>query len=613
MLHISRITILSALLAALLGSSSVAESPAILLEKGIYQEETVGDLDAAIAIFQDVIKEVKKSNKYASQAYYRLGKCYLKKQQNPQAIKAFKQVINLYPEEKDLVELAENGLALAKGKLSRSETAKLVDDAIKTISSRTDGDPDVITAVESVSDLNRKVAVEELTKYLTSTDGPARRSAIYILWKGKFDTIDEAVEVLTKLLNHQEEQTRGLAALALGSQKVSSSLKAITTVALTDKDAYARRAATYALGLLGDPAAIPAVKKALEDENNLVRSNAEAALKMLTGKAETAGKNRLRYFVKLVLGKDSMTFQGKVVRWKDLPELLDCLPNRQQTVLEVGTDGNIPSDRLMDALGLAPAHGLEYGSYVGQTELGSTGSPAQKIPTTERSTSSTELKAKLIYWVERFFSQNFRDITERKTLEWGEPVTKANGNFSIRYKYLATVWDKERLVIEQSFIFSPEGEYVSAETLEKGPADKLEPAFSPDAVAVSQGFVDAMRDSNTEEALQLLSDDFQGTKSELSQFSQYMDFSKIKRIATNTKGNSSRTAFSPAIVKADQKRFFLCLELVRNDNDSRTWKIRNVFFNEDEDAEDRKQVIRYVKDINPPSSHTAEVESANQK
>jgi beta-lactamase regulating signal transducer with metallopeptidase domain len=67
--------------------------------------------------------------------------------------------------------------------------------------------------------------------------------------------------------------------------------------------------------------------------------------------------------------------------------------------------------------------------------------------------------------VEDFFSHNFRDITSRDTIEWGEVEKLPNGNASIRYKYNATIWDKEKKVMEQVFTFNPKGEYVSVEDL----------------------------------------------------------------------------------------------------------------------------------------------------
>lgn len=77
-----------------------------------------------------------------------------------------------------------------------------------------------------------------------------------------------------------------------------------------------------------------------------------------------------------------------------------------------------------------------------------------------------ELKA----LVEKFFTRNYRDITDRKTLEWGDVQKEAGGNFSIRYKYLATIWDKDKLIIEELFTFGPDGQFVSVKNLGKTPA-----------------------------------------------------------------------------------------------------------------------------------------------
>ncbi len=71
-------------------------------------------------------------------------------------------------------------------------------------------------------------------------------------------------------------------------------------------------------------------------------------------------------------------------------------------------------------------------------------------------------------WVERFFSENFRDITSRKTLKWGDMKTNDDGTFSIDYQYEATIWNKDKKVIEQRFTFDKTGKYVGHETLESG-------------------------------------------------------------------------------------------------------------------------------------------------
>lgn len=63
--------------------------------------------------------------------------------------------------------------------------------------------------------------------------------------------------------------------------------------------------------------------------------------------------------------------------------------------------------------------------------------------------------------VEDFFQDNFHDITSRETLEWGDLETSSEGNVAIRYKYRAKIWDKDTVVKNQVFTFSPKGEFVS--------------------------------------------------------------------------------------------------------------------------------------------------------
>jgi hypothetical protein len=70
--------------------------------------------------------------------------------------------------------------------------------------------------------------------------------------------------------------------------------------------------------------------------------------------------------------------------------------------------------------------------------------------------------------IEDFFQDNFRDITSRETLEWGELEKKSDGDVSLRYKYRAKIWDKDTVIKSQVFTFSSKGEFVSVEDLNQG-------------------------------------------------------------------------------------------------------------------------------------------------
>ncbi|MBN2476754.1 MAG: type II secretion system major pseudopilin GspG [Pirellulales bacterium] len=91
---------------------------------------------------------------------------------------------------------------------------------------------------------------------------------------------------------------------------------------------------------------------------------------------------RPRYFVRLVLGDDTMTLEGATTTWEELPELLERVPNRGQTVLEIAVAAEKPSDKqradaMRRASGLARRFGFEYPSIVGVHPLGSRGAPPQ--------------------------------------------------------------------------------------------------------------------------------------------------------------------------------------------------------------------------------------------
>jgi hypothetical protein len=73
--------------------------------------------------------------------------------------------------------------------------------------------------------------------------------------------------------------------------------------------------------------------------------------------------------------------------------------------------------------------------------------------------------------VEDFFSKNFRDITSRETIEWGEVAKQSSGNSSIRYKYRAKIWDKDTKIMNQVFTFDPKGKFVSFKNVDGFPKD----------------------------------------------------------------------------------------------------------------------------------------------
>ena len=259
-----------------------AEPASVLLEKAIHQEQAVGDLDAAMKIYRKIVDDARANRPHVAEAHYRLGVCYLKKKQHARATAAMKELIRLYPEQKELVGKARRALATARGRLTGAEVSKIVTDAVNVIATCAETDPRLAKALESLSGLNGSAVVDELVKHLAAEKNVIRRAAVFALWKGDIGDVRPAVPSLLKLCSHKEALTRGMAALTRGGKKVDSGYERLCEMALKDADGYARRCAAYALGLLGRDEARGVLEKVLKDKDQFVRGNAEAALAMLS-------------------------------------------------------------------------------------------------------------------------------------------------------------------------------------------------------------------------------------------------------------------------------------------------------------------------------------------
>lgn len=76
-----------------------------------------------------------------------------------------------------------------------------------------------------------------------------------------------------------------------------------------------------------------------------------------------------------------------------------------------------------------------------------------------------------------------RDITARKSIEWGDVRKDEQGNRTIRYKYDATIWDKDVYTMNQVFTFDAKGNILNMENVEGFPRKKTEkPVNSSQAI-----------------------------------------------------------------------------------------------------------------------------------
>ena len=97
------IKIILFLAVVLITSAALAKSASVLLQEGLYAEEVDGDLDAAIKIYAQVIKDGSGQRSHIAQAMYRQGMCYLKKQQEQQAKLVFDELLADYSDQTKII------------------------------------------------------------------------------------------------------------------------------------------------------------------------------------------------------------------------------------------------------------------------------------------------------------------------------------------------------------------------------------------------------------------------------------------------------------------------------------------------------------------------------
>ena len=75
---------------------SAAQPPSELLEKGIYTQDTVGDVDRALAIFRQVLKAPVRQRRYVAQAQARIVRCLVQKGDSAAAAHEFDRLVRDY-------------------------------------------------------------------------------------------------------------------------------------------------------------------------------------------------------------------------------------------------------------------------------------------------------------------------------------------------------------------------------------------------------------------------------------------------------------------------------------------------------------------------------------
>ena len=204
-------------------------------------------------------------------------------------------------------------------------------------------------------------------------------------------------------------------------------------------------------------------------------------------------KQRERHFVRLVLGKDRMTFEGKDTTWDELPELLRKVPNKERTVLEIAvTSDDIGDEKknktIAKASLLARQVGLEYLSDIGVHPLGSKGSASEGVKgfPKEAKSDARYLRATDEELNRRKIGKKVADFPEKRDLSTPESAwaayTRASGKRDAK-GVAASSWVKiDPAEMEQ---FWKEGEPDDMAVYNKAPLDSecIEVVTLPENVA----------------------------------------------------------------------------------------------------------------------------------
>lgn len=82
-----------------------------LLEQAIYSEDSKGDLDSAMRLYQQIVTDGNASQAVAAQAQFRLAMCYDKKKDYTGATAAFEKLVHDFSTQKEYVALAQDYLS----------------------------------------------------------------------------------------------------------------------------------------------------------------------------------------------------------------------------------------------------------------------------------------------------------------------------------------------------------------------------------------------------------------------------------------------------------------------------------------------------------------------
>ena len=81
-----------------------AKPAGVMLQEALYAEETQGNLDTAMKIYQQIIEDSTAQRSTVAQAMYRLGMCQMKKQNEAEARQIFEKLVAQFSDQQDVID-----------------------------------------------------------------------------------------------------------------------------------------------------------------------------------------------------------------------------------------------------------------------------------------------------------------------------------------------------------------------------------------------------------------------------------------------------------------------------------------------------------------------------
>jgi len=119
------------IVACAVASPSGAQTPGELLQKGIYTQNTVGDFDAAIAIFRQLLVAATSPRRYGAEAHAHIVQCLAAKGDGGAAAREFNLLASDYAEFKDVVSAAA---AVLRGRVTSRQSIQLANGPTRILS-----------------------------------------------------------------------------------------------------------------------------------------------------------------------------------------------------------------------------------------------------------------------------------------------------------------------------------------------------------------------------------------------------------------------------------------------------------------------------------------------